>query len=529
MNNKKNISIGIVGLALVGTTVAGFAGWYTEHKQVAILEAMLSNAQLQEKRSTVVRSISKQMEDIAYQQKEISDEQREEAIQQKRTAEEMRQQSEVERMHALAAKQQAMESEQQAQEALQIAENERQIAELQRIQAELSKRMTDTLSYVALARSLGSLSSTQANVGNTELADLLAYASYHYVSRYKGDIYYPAVFQSLMTSSKSKQSWSEHNGSLMGLAYMSQDDNRIVTCSTYGEVMIHKPKDGQLQSETLLSNSNYDFRDVYIRDNGIIYAISRSGHMAIIENKTVRVIDLPDLAFPMTITELGKDDLLLVGEHGIALYDRQKKMVVATRELDFKVTCAGRYNYLPALFDNQGHMHLVKDFNTLTTSNNPVNGRVTAFASSKNTKKRVYGMSDGTIYLYDEQTGKTIKMEGHLSRISKLKMNGSRLYSSSYDGTMRLWNTANDKIVPITLVSAGSWIMNFTFDATKHYVWIGDQNGNLTTALLSVPMMVERIRKELKRDLTTEEWNYYIGRNVPYESFVTTIGKGKGK
>ena len=526
--NKKDITIGIVGLALLGTTVAGLTGWHSERQQVNSLKAQLADAQLQEKRSTVVRSISRQMEDIAYQQKEISDEQREEAIQQKRTADEMRQRSEVERMNALVAQQQAMESEKQAQEALQIAENERQIAEHQRIQAELSKRMTDTLSYVALARSLGSLSSTQAQVGNTELADLLAYASHHYASRYHGDVYYPAIYQSLMTASQSMKTWSEHNGWLMNMGYMSEDDDRIVTCSTYGEVKIHKKIGEQLRTETLLNNKNYDFRDIYI-DEGVIYVVSRNGHLAIIEKGTPRVIDLPGLAFPISMTELDKDNLILVGEHGLAQYNKQQKMIVATKELDFKITNAGRYNYMPALFDDQGRMHLVKDLNTLITSDNPVRGRVTAFASSKNTKQRAYGMSDGTIYLYDEQTGKTTKLEAHLSRISKLKMNGNRLYSSSYDGTVKLWLTVSDKIVPITLISAGSWITNFSFDASKNYIWIGDQNGDLTVALLSVPMMVERIRNKLKRDFTTDEWNYYIGRNVPYESFLTTKGKGVAK
>jgi hypothetical protein len=71
----------------------------------------------------------------------------------------------------------------------------------------------------------------------------------------------------------------------------------------------------------------------------------------------------------------------------------------------------------------------------------------------------------------------------------------------------------------MTMISAGSWIMSFTFDNSKQYVWIGDQNGNLTKALLAVPMMVERISKNLKRNLTVDEWNYYIGKNVPYEKF----------
>jgi hypothetical protein len=36
---------------------------------------------------------------------------------------------------------------------------------------------------------------------------------------------------------------------------------------------------------------------------------------------------------------------------------------------------------------------------------------------------------------------------------------------------------------------------------------------------MSVPMMVDIIRNKLKRDFTKEEWNYYIGDKVPYESF----------
>jgi hypothetical protein len=32
--------------------------------------------------------------------------------------------------------------------------------------------------------------------------------------------------------------------------------------------------------------------------------------------------------------------------------------------------------------------------------------------------------------------------------------------------------------------------------------------------------MVEQVKKKLKRDLTSEEWNYFIGQSVPFESFL---------
>ncbi|MGX8695657.1 MAG: hypothetical protein ACSW8D_04675, partial [Prevotella sp.] len=57
----------------------------------------------------------------------------------------------------------------------------------------------------------------------------------------------------------------------------------------------------------------------------------------------------------------------------------------------------------------------------------------------------------------------------------------------------------------------------FTFDLQKYFVWSGDQNGNLTRALISVPEMQRRLEAKLDRNMTREEWNFFVGRNVTYE------------
>jgi len=527
--NKRDIIIAVVGTALAATSATALIGWHAEHREVLALRGQMTELRLEQKRSSVVRSVSRQMEEIAYQQRLISDEQREEAIQQKRTADEMRQRSEEERQKALIAQENAVASEQQAQEARQQAEQERQMAEHQRIQAEFSKRVADTLSYVALGRSLGSLSVTQSQLGNPELAELLAYASYLFTSRYQGDVYYPAVFQSLMMSSQSLRSWSRHNGSVMALRYWSDTDDRILTVSSYGEIMIHQKKNDQLDSKTLFSNKNFDFRDLFIDDDQTVFAICREGHLVIIDKGVATVKDLAMVTHPMAITNLGDDDLLIIGEHGLALYNKRQKMITASRELDFRITCAKRYNNEPVFFDDQGRQHVVKSINELQTTTNPVKGRVTAFASSKNTKMRAYGMIDGTIYLYNEKNKAITKLEGHLSRISNLKLNGYRLFSSSYDGRMNLWNTASQKLEPMTLLSAGSWITCFNLNYSKEFLWLGDQMGNVTEAPMSIPVMVDIVHGKLKRDFTRDEWNYYIGSKVPYESFLKKTRKEGGK
>jgi WD40 repeat protein len=187
--------------------------------------------------------------------------------------------------------------------------------------------------------------------------------------------------------------------------------------------------------------------------------------------------------------------------------------------LGFQVIKGSRKASLPILFDDKGKMHLVTGLDNIQTEDVPVPGTVTAYCESKNTGIEAYGMSDGTIWLLFKD-GTKQKLIGHRSRISKMKLNGRRLFSSSYDGTVNLWITDNEKVEPMTLVETKNWIMHFNFDSTKNTFWMGDAKGSLTAVNISVPLMVENVKKKLKRDLTTEEWNYFIGQSIPYESFV---------
>jgi hypothetical protein len=39
----------------------------------------------------------------------------------------------------------------------------------------------------------------------------------------------------------------------------------------------------------------------------------------------------------------------------------------------------------------------------------------------------------------------------------------------------------------------------------------------LSEALISVKMMADLVNKNLTREFSDEEWNYYIGKNIPKE------------
>ena len=528
MNRKAIITAG-AGLLLAGLAATGFVGWHQERQKVEELQMQLADMEKQKVRSAIDRSVSAQMEQIAEEMRQISDEQREEALQQTRVANEMRLQSEQERMKAVEAERNALAAEKKAVEASAIAENERQIAEHQRIQAEFSKRVADTLSYIALGRSLGSISTIQYQTGNKEIANLLSYASYLFTSRYHGDVYNPSVFQSLMQSSESMVSWSESTGAIMSLEFMPNEVNKFITVSNYGEIVFCERKGDRLDTKSLFKNSQYDFRDLYLdKTTMTVYAISRTGQLVIIAlepnakslEQKIKIVDIDNMEHPAKVNYINNDNLLIIGENSLGLFDKKRRIVRNVKQTPFRIISSTRKQNLPIVFDDQGMMHLIKGLDTFESSKVPVPGRVTAYCESKNTGYEAYGMNDGTIWLVDKE-GNTQKLFGHRSRISKMKLNGRRLFSSSYDGKVNLWISNNEKVEPMTLLQTNNWITCFTFDTSKNTFWMGDIKGNLTAVNISVPTMAEKVQQKMKRNLTTEEWNYFIGQSIPYEKYIS--------
>ena len=489
-----------------------------ETEKTRQLEEQLVILTKQEKQSVVMQRVNAQMEEIANQERRISDEQREKAEHQTAIAEMMRQNAESERQNAL-------EAERRAVAASEVAKNQRTIADQQRIEAEYQKRVADTLGYLTLARQLGDVAIKQMKSGNQELATLLAYAAQMYNMRYRGNDYVSDVYQSLVMCSNSRHNWSRHKGIVHDLAFYNDGTKHFVTCSGYGELMEHIESDGRLTTTTLLQDSRFDFRDVFInRTKKIIYAVSRTGHLVLKGNNLFKVIPVDNLGTLIKLEPLN-NDMLLVGERGMAIFDMEKNAITRTCQLPYKVVSVHRYDNYPCIFDDHQRMLLIKGLDKIESTKLPFDGQVTSFASSKSTKIKAYGMNDGSIWYVNPQ-GKMQKLVGHRSRVTKMKIIDWRIHSASYDGLLNLWIVDRSKIEPMPIIQNDGWIMNFTFDDKKEAVWCSDQKGNIAESLISIPMMRQMLKNRLKRNMTHEEWNYYIGKNIPYETF---IGRKEGQ
>ena len=511
---------------LAAGTLAGFGLYFAEKAKTDALEQQLAELSQKEKESVIVQHISTQMEEIAREQQILSDERRKEAEQQTIVANEMRLQAEQEQHKAQQAELAARQSERKAVEASDVAETQRQLAVQRQQEAEFSRSVADTLSYLSMARSLGTLAVTQQSTGNHDLAALLAYAAYTYTKRYHGNVYQPAIYEALAQTSSNSRVWNIGRGSIVKRVSLEDHPNEFVTASTYGEIIRHSIKQSQLQSETLLSNEKYDFRDIYIRPNGTIYAVSYTGSLVVIQpNGKVEDHLLPTAIHPFRIFIPSENSLIITAEKSIMLFDEKQQKVVKTLPLQFSTKVAGNKDDEVVLFDLTGKMYIVdKTLSTITPQPLPFLQPVMSYIYQSSTGRAAYGTVDGTIYYFDSK-GKMQKLVGHRSRVSRLKFYNDQLLSTSYDGTARFWDVSSEKIDPITLLQSNQWIISSSFGNDRGYAWTGDANGNLTLTVIQPDLMAQNVKNGLKRDFTQEEWAYYIGSKVPYESF---LSKQKG-
>ena len=518
----KKINIAMVLAAALLLSVVGSTALYVLYQQELRhneeLTEQIEELTKRERRSTVMQSVNAQMEQIATQERRVSDMQREEAVQQRKVAEEERQNAERQRHAAEEQRQNALAAERKAVEASDVAQRQRTIAEQQRAEAELAKRVTDTLSYVALARNLGTQAVTQLTTGNEELADLLAYAAYIFTKRYQGDVYNPTIYQALSMTSASIRKWNVAHGALMKM-WSLPGTKSFVTVSKYGEIMKHtKTDNGNLLTQTIMQNNAYDFRDLVIDDSGSLYAISYSGHLVYGKPDDLHTIAVEGATNAIRLFSPNDGQLLIVTQRSVHLLDTNTMQQIKKLPLSFKCATADEDDHQLILFDTMGHAYTIDNkAATVKPRQLPFTPQpITSYTYGWMKEFEAFGTADGIIFVIDNNGG-VHRLVGHGSRVSMVKFDGNRLYSTSYDGTVRFWPFTRQKTESMTIAETRQWVMSFFFDETMKYIWTGDQNGNLTETLIDAHLMAEIVHDKLKRELTQEEWQYYLGRNIPYE------------
>jgi len=517
--SMSSIILGILCALLLGSTVYLLGRNRKKDAQIRDLNEKIADLSEKERRSSIVQSISRQMEEIAYQQKDISEEQRLEALEQTALANKMRDRSEVERKNALIARQSALEAEKTALEAYANAEEQRNTAEAEKTNAQIARRRADTLRLQSLAIAVANMATTRNRTGDAELSGLLAYTAYDLMKESGGDVRYPDIYQALSTAFGGITKWTYHAGAIKCVSCRPSWEKVFVTGTSYGDLHWQKFDNLQLEHRNLISDPSYDWRDVLYADDERIYALSYTGHLYCKNGENPHTIGkLPGEKF-FKILRHGKDNLLLVSESALCWYDCKTGTVTDTRPLSAPLSCASLYLGAPALFTKDGKMLLVDENHETRSGDTPPCTGITAYYHDDKGGLSAYGTSEGVIYLVSD-SGASLRLVGHRSRISQIYISGSNVYSASYDGAINTWNLEQARLEPMSLYSGNSWLECFFVQQREDFMWAGAADGTLVDVAISPDVMAQKLREKFTRNMTPEEWEAYVGEDVPYRQYL---------
>jgi len=505
----------------------------------------LEELRANQSKAAVVKRVSQQMENIAYQQKAVSEQERDRAEQQSELAMAMRDRAEQEKKAAREAEQRAVDAAMEAEEERAISISHQIEAEMQRDEATYAKRVTDTLSYRTLGRTISNSSITQFEGGHTELAGQLAYAGWYFLDKFGGNTYQPETFDALSNSTDTKKSISVlKGGAVTGLFPVK--DIGCVAVTDYGEIEIHR-KIG-VRRKVLLQNSDFNFRSVWVdndTDSAKIYALSLHGPLCIVDLKSKTTgIELPYDTY-YSVEEYDPSHLIITARNNIIVFDRIDNIITRKFVKDNPIATVTRGPEGFTIFYMDGSSEIMNENFDFIPSER-IEGRTATCAYYDPALQAFFvGCSNGDVLLMDKNQKIITPLFGHIGRVSNLITSEDILISLSYDKNAYIWNlpllklesgkplseilgidssllnsnanlSNNEWLTPASVKYEG-WPLSICH-FSDHEIAVGTSNGLVQRFNTSVKEMAGMLKKSGKISISREDWIHYIG-SVPYVNF----------
>lgn len=487
-------------------------------------------------------------ESIAKNQKLIAEQSAIKAEAEKRNAEKQKQFAILKEMEANRQKKYAEQASTNAIQARELAETEKKTAVLQRMTADslrkvatISEANAYRLRILSIAKTLAVKSASMSNstLGKSlskNVKPLLAIQAYNFNMRFGGSTFDQDIFRALYNANKDihEENYymnTTHTDMVRSVVF-SPNDKEIASCGSDGIMLVCDAS--QLQKNLrvypkqnqILENACYDAESRYLACTG------DKTHILVFDNQNSQLQ-------PILITGVHSDRINGLGWHKnllvsisadntIKLINPQNKNVVNSLNLHATPSAFSIASGIAYIGFEDGTVSEVNLDNLSSEMQlKKLPGKISVIAYSSARKTIAAGINDGLILEFKiNQASNTFKnLNQHRSTVTSLAYNldGSQLVSGSLDGLVLLWNCQQADPDPIPFKEHESWVWSVAFNHKGNEIASGSKDKSLIKFITDENKLVQTVAKYVERNLTQQEWLFYIGKDIPFEKTIPEI------
>lgn len=518
----------LVASALTILILSGFTFWALDEKESAERQKVVAEQQRQQamEANLVARRQRERAErnaQEALQAKQVSDSARQAAVASRQEAEAERRRARREAERARLQKQVAERNARLAQEQQSIAQRERSQADSARRQAENARERSQALSFLALAQTLSYKATGQYD--DSQLPMLLALQAFTFHRDNDGRPDDPNIYKGLRFawSGAGHTNHIDLEGSGSAEAF-HLGDQHITYCDRRGQLLKQPLSGVREEVSTLLAAEGAPINQAWMVAPEQAVVTREDGSHAWLDAD--RQTQTPLTGFQdylRTVAVRGMTTSLLAA-------DRQGRAIAWSLDgsqvkEQFRVDLgAGAYAALATeqrwlLGMRQGAIVALSARDGVQETIRSLDARITAMDYTRDDGQAWVGTATGRLLRLDPRADAASDQDWAVSKAPvtalRVQQDGKWVAVATADRQIRLFDRRQPDDAPIILEDHGQPVINLQFYEDRLYALT--ENNRLYHWETSAQAYARKIRDELKRSLTENEWKRYVSDVLPYQ------------
>ncbi len=432
----------------------------------------------------------------------------------------------------------AIASENRANAASLEAEFERDISVVARKRADsafvvATSKTSEALRYLMLttAQSMATKSLQEAD---DNLRGLLAQQAYHFNTDFEGEAHDKYIYDGLYYAMSKfvgpdYNAFKGHTGAVKSLEFAKND--KFYSVSSDGRIGKWNLQNEHAGFVNIGVKHDYPLRDISISNNEKWLAVAS-------DSSAIEIYNTTDFTAPPYIFNvhqglvyqvqfIGNSKLVSLGYDGILhIYDVKNKKDILSKKLGvnfitFDVNKEGTWLVAGTKDGQLIHVNLVTQKQKILYQ---LPSRLPIHDVKINNKMGLIAFAgeDPNAYLWNVTNNQLVAtLRGHTSRINALAFshNGKLLATAGFDTKVQVWDL--DKLNDLPLImkdNYSTYVWDIAFSENDDFLLVGTKKGKIKKWPLDAGQMANELCKHIKKNMTVEEWEIYVGNNIEFRN-----------